>query len=219
MNIYSIKEKFRNLISPYLLNICSFFLTNKKLNPVVIASSGRSGSTFLFKSIVKSYSKITGINKQFIIQHAFNLKKKSFLYNGVYKTHDFPYKNVKEVKYIFIYGDPISSLNSTLLRTSRDGYSWLKLHLEHLKSTKNIRDFYNSDILNYEALLKEWKEFEKKYPRNVLTIDFEKLWIDHAIIEDFLGINFNLGKKKNRKSDNNYKENKILNKLKQIYNG
>jgi|GEM_PF-5464270 len=166
-----------------------------KNNVVTIASTGRSGSTLLTKTIEKYASEYQ-----------------------VLKTHLLPPQKGYFGKIIFIFSDPNKSAESVFHNFLEDG-NWGKLHfklvetadkvwVEKISSTEN--QSRTDNLLAYDALgiyehLNEWL-YNRTRPSSiksaqVMAIKYENLWDDETIeaIKAFLSLDhFELPKKRER---------------------
>jgi len=211
-------KKLKNLI----INQTDFFwkkyLYRKYIhsfNPIVVASTGRAGSTMLFNSIIESY-----IENQCKI----SLKSKSggFLLNNcslyldrledldnfsyaIYKTHDQWNSTFSDrAKYIFLHSDPYESAQSVEKKVNKDGLDWFIEHQKHLRAFGDFNDIYKGDVLNYRGQIKSWLDKKQK---NVLCIAYEDIWSHIGEISMFVGFDVNLPE---------YKERSILEKYNKI---
>lgn len=189
------KQKFVEKTKDIMLLIYNLFNTESRI-PIVVASTGRNGSTLLFKSLVNS--RATNRLERFIFaQSRWRLGTSQELrFNGIYKTHDLP-TIVKGVKYIFIYGDPLDSALSVFHRTLKDGNSWLKLHCSNLgySGEVDLSLIFEEDMLNYEKQMSTWTSLSNP---NCFTLDIMDLWDDRKSLELFLQVTLNLPPKRAR---------------------
>lgn len=190
-------------------------VARKRNMPIVVASTGRNGSTLLYKSIVSAMAS-NKIERLLFAQSMWNLKKsKNYRPNGVYKTHDLP-TLVNGVRYVFIYGDPIESSVSVFRRTLIDGNSWLKLHCENLgySGKKDLSVIFQKDILNYKEQMHQWCSIKNP---NVLCLDINQLWADKKLLEVFLQVQLTLPTKRQRSENQEVGITPTLALLKDIY--
>lgn len=190
--IYSLIEIFRGLVTS--VRGMTF---NSKVLPIVVSSSGRSGSTLLCEAIAKDY-----------INHHLGLKPRSFIggwlsifarcfvdrleqvkstKSPVQKTHAlFETEYLDDARYIFVYGLPLDSALSVRQVTQKRGGRWFEKHLFHLQSDSqpDVRNVLLEDILNYEKQLRTW--LSTKHP-NVMPIYYEDLWDKQNEISEFVG--------------------------------
>lgn len=162
---------------------------------IVVASTGRSGSTLLFNAIVSGLirkkfnvgddGKLYFLLKKFVGDFAVRLSDINSSPVPVLKTHDLldrKYEN--DAKFIFIYGEPLESALSVKIMTEKRGSRWFNDHLHHLNSSGEIKDLFQKDILNYENQIKSWA---KGSPEHVLTVNYDDLWKCQKKISSFLG--------------------------------
>lgn len=205
-------------ISTIKLFTNSFSITDNKpqffdgKSKIVIASSGRSGSTMLFNSIADSLIKQrfnimpNGIIWKIVkrqcsgfVDRIDNLSSSSYT---VCKTHDlFENPQISSTKYIFIYGDPLESAMSVEQVVENYGEGWFRQHQYHLKAKGFYCDLYEKDVLNYEGQLISWLSQSEE---NVLCIDYLDLWEKVHVLSHFLGFEINLPPKlpRNPKTSN-----------------
>lgn len=162
---------------------------------IVVASSGRAGSTMLYDALINSL-----IQYRFgLAQTSFLAKKlKAYLSGHVYdlanirsapfivcKTHDVQENAPKgPFRYLFIYGDPLESALSVAKMTEKMGRFWFIEHQAHLRARGRYESLYHEDVLNYKGQLTSWLGT----PRNdVLCIDYDELWDKIDDLSDFVG--------------------------------
>jgi hypothetical protein len=174
---------------------------------IVIASTGRAGSTMLYDAIANSWvdTRKPGILKIYnrllvasIQQELWRLADKKYYPGIIYKTHDAPPSNISDldnVRFIFVYADPLDSALSVMNMTNQYGEIWLDEHLYHLSGHGNIHDLFQKDVLNYEKLLVRWQSLNE---RNVLVINYADLWDKQDVINNFLGFSIKLPQQRSR---------------------
>lgn len=180
--------------------------------PIVIASTGRAGSTMLFEAVSEN-----------LIQHKYGLDKKSIVGRilislsrcftdrlktisksncVVHKTHDlFDKKYENDARYIFIYGDPIEAIQSVEQISRTNGKIWLDEHLFNLRSNGDPEKLFSEDILNYEKQINSWVMSHKC--SNVICLDYKDLWSKAPMISEFVGFTVTLPEKKLRTKKTN----------------
>lgn len=172
MRFWDTPELIKNtaaIMSYWLYRYCSY--------PVIVASTGRSGSTMLCHSIMNSsFKEKTGLKSpRFVFFPAFSPDKAlrmKYRVGGVYKTHLLPEYIPNHVKKIFIFDSPIITYTSFNLCIERYGKKWGIQHLKNLQSPYEIKDINKDvDFLNYEAQLLSWLEYKE-----ALCINFRDLW-------------------------------------------
>jgi len=111
-----------------------------------------------------------------------------------------------DIKAIFLFGDPIIAVASTLQKR----FGWQ--HFRNLGYTSNkIPDIINRDDLGYENVYKTWTK-RHKYP--VLSIKYEYIWDFQKIIELYIGRRIILPVKRKRTTRI---DKKLFNKLSVTY--
>ncbi len=207
-NWYEYKMGLRNIM-PALIWLKRILLTNlrsriksflskllyRDVNHIVVASTGRSGSTLLFDAITEHFvlNKFN-LKKNSIIARSFISVSKTFsgrlhdiVASGipVHKTHDlFDSKYAGQAKYIFIYSDPLEATKSVEMMIEKCGWIWLEEHLYYLSSSGYVKDLYDKDILNYENQIVSWMSHERD---NIFVIKFDDLWKKTDEISTYLG--------------------------------
>lgn len=189
--------------------------------PVVIASTGRSGSTMLCRAIMNSYfqsrTKLS-INPRFVFYPAFCKKNLSYYrHGGVYKTHMLATHVPNELKTIFIYDDPVISYKSFNNCVVKYGSPWGEQHLKNLESRYSISDLgADVDILNYKEQMSSW--FSRK---SGVVIRFSELWDNTEDLSDYIGVNLKLPLLTERTSSISEADvlGNTLNELRNIYDG
>lgn len=167
---------------------------------VVVASTGRAGSTMLFSAIAKGY-----------VQHRFGIKGNGCLYKFllrltvdyldrlsnissnsavILKTHAL-WRDWREfrVKYIFIHGDPLESALSVERMVNKLGEDWFIGHLDHLESEGSLPELYKRDVLNYRDQIQSWSEAPAD---SVLCLAYERLWDSVDAISRHVGFDVSL---------------------------
>lgn len=226
MGLNKLKELIKNKIkNKSTIIFKSLFLKNEK--KIIIASSGRAGSTLVFDSVVESMinSRISFLSNRFTNKYIKKLvsgwTSKLILIDDeakvVFKTHDlYSEKECLNKKVIFIYGDPLDSAKSVSLITEKYGINWFNEHQYHLGAVGDFSDLFVKDVLNYENQIKSWLRKEVK---NTIFVDYDDLWDKEKEISDFLGFEFNLPeklKRSNKSELNKYIDIKVFERLREI---
>lgn len=193
-------------LKEYVYKFSRILLQERKYS-IVIASTGRSASTLLFDNLADSWVSDrrrlwscmpATLLSAAIKQTCWRLAGFSFQTGLVYKTHDIPHHDiglVSNVRFIFIYGDPLYSAQSVMTRTRRHGEIWLDEHLYNLSGHGNLHDIPVQDILNYEKLLTAWYKVKSE---NVLLVDYADLWDRLDEINQFTGFSTDLPERQER---------------------
>jgi len=186
-----VKNKFRKLFAK---------LAFRGYPKIIIASTGRSGSTMLFDAVVDS-----------LIRHRFHLKRDTWISNLiksiiagyidrieklseepflVCKTHDKYEGNPdSNCKFVFIYGDPLESARSVEQTVEQEGQQWFLDHQFHLGASGDYEDLFQKDVLAYQNQLESWLTQRNA---NIVCIDFDDLWRKIQKLSDFLGFEVEL---------------------------
>ena len=180
------KQKTKNLFSSLLYSIDE---------PILVASSGRSGATMTADAIARSLVTLRYKTKTRSLLNNFLFKRaqaflprladmKSFR-QPILKTHDlFNQELSLKAKFIFIAGDPLESVQSTQQMTQKFGRIWLDEHLYHLASNKNPKDLLQEDVLNFEQQITSWLSIQ---PDKILILRFEEVWDRNDELSAFVG--------------------------------
>lgn len=172
---------------------------------VIVVSTGRSGSTLLFKAIADSYvtQRINFLGRIFP-----NSAKRQFsafitrlsdinqTTSPIVKSHDlYPKNGYRNAKYIFIHGDPLESILSIENIVKIEGMQWFYAHQKHLQASGRYEDRYTQDVLNYKGQLASWASKKRE---NVYVVSYENLWESVDEISEFLDFKITLPKKRDR---------------------
>lgn len=165
---------------------------------IVIASSGRAGSTMVFDSVVEA---VFGVERETEKKRFFERKIRSgfsaYLFNpppyDVTKTHSLPFKlhgsGLRRLKVVYIHGDPWDALLSAKKYDSIKGNGWLIRHVKNLSGDAcAVESFCKKDLLDYARQIREWHKFAKANPSSVFVVGYEDLWDQEAELWSFLGL-------------------------------
>ena len=183
----SLIYKFRCLLKYALI-----FLVFGKYIPVVISSTGRAGSTMLANSIAASFSQAkysflpTFLKRQLArisLSYFDRLEDIGLLRRApVIKTHDLYRSDInKNVKYVFVYGDPLDSAVSALRQSQLRGSVWLDKHIFHLCGKGTPDQVLVNDVLNYEKQLSSWEVSPAFF------VHYSEIWNNKDKLSEFLG--------------------------------
>lgn len=187
--------------------------------PLIINSYGRSGSTVLCDSIIKS-----SLNDNYKMlsdfyytspRTAWNLNNFDLCNGLVYKTHDYPPVNLKystPPKFIYTYSNPIDVVFSLIKLKGTKGDLWIKNHFENLKApfVNDFNDVIRDDIFYLEKHLDSWVN-QKEY--SVCFVKYEEMWNHQKEISEYLGFEIKLPEFKSRsKKEINFKFQKEIKK-------
>lgn len=194
----STKNAIRNLIC------ASVFNGNGR---IVVASTGRAGSTMVFNSVARS-----------LIRHRFRLDPDRGVgrnlwrvcagfaprladlntpYPLVAKTHDL-YEDPpadKDTRFIFVHGDPLESALSVRRRVDQFGESWFRQHQLHLRAEGDLSNIFQEDVLNYEAQMRSWLLCDD--PR-VFCVELDALWDYQDALSSHIGFTLELEPRRTR---------------------
>ena len=153
-------------------------------SPIVVASTGRAGSTLLFDAIRKCYiSKrykidIDSVKGNMLVKlcsdYVDRLPEIEHNRSVVFKTHcQWRPEIGLQAKFIFVHGDPLDSALSVGRMTEKNGRDWFKQHQYHLGATGDFSDLFQKDVLNYEDQIMLWGHANDE---RILCVAFEDLW-------------------------------------------
>lgn len=186
-------------------------LPNIGKQAIVVASLGRSGSTYIYDSL---RNHLTYSNFRFF-PHWRGAGVKS---GGIYKTHDFPPASTKKFRYpvktLFLFSNPYNIIVSTLSQT----LPWFGIHSLHLSATTtNMRAMITEDIMRLEEHFDKWM---KPQTVELMTIRYEVIPYYFKEINEFLELNIGWEKFFERKSNFLKHPNKteIMSTYKNLYN-
>lgn len=189
--------------------------------PILINSYGRSGSTILTKSVIKSSIKkenklLRKVLFRSISQSAWDLQNTNVRDGFVYKTHDYPpvqsFKN--KVRMVYTYADPVDVVLSLIRLYDERGKSWMKEHYQHLQVPfSNFDRIVVEDQLCLEKHFDSWL-MEKRFP--IAFVKYESLWDHQEELSDFLEIPLKLPPYRERKTKN-MDSVEVVSKLKKTY--
>lgn len=184
--------------------LVKLFFWNVK--PVVIASTGRAGSTMLAKNI--SVGLMT--HRFFWLPEIIRLRLSDSIWSfksrfsqirtfshPVLKTHDLYDEAVcKKSKCIFVVGDPVVSAQSVYRMGQIRGLHWIEEHIYHLGGLGSPVELFEKDVLNYSGQINSWK-----HAKGVFIVHYEDLWDRISEISAFVGFNVTLPQRQPRKND------------------
>lgn len=180
----------------------------KDFKPIVVAGTGRSGSTLLFTAIseglvykrfkIKPGTLAGRALLQFSRAYTNRLSSVSASHIPAHKTHDMlSSKNTQGARFVFVYGDPLEAAKSVQTMVTKHSKIWLDEHQFHLKASGSFEELYERDILNYEGQMLSWLAISNE---NVFGIRYEDIWDRKDELQEFLGFRVTLPKRIPRKS-------------------
>jgi len=159
--------------------------------PIIIASLGRCGTTFIFNAIKKALKQEESIQDSYIVDvEEYDLLEK----NKVYATHDFAPKNIIEPqpKVLFLFGDIRNIVISTYNFKGQQ-------HFWHMGSSYSKKDLlYTHDELKLEERFDSWN-FPHSFP--LMSVRYENIFKNKKEIEEFLNIRIPWPEKIKRKTN------------------
>lgn len=190
--------KFRHFVK-YLIILLVF----GKYTPVIVASTGRSGSTMLANSIGESfvhakYFLLPPFLKRQLIKLSLSYFDRlkdigAFRRAPVIKTHDlYRSKLRKNLKYVFVYGDPLDSAVSAFVQGKLHGSAWLDQHIFHLCGNGSGDKILVDDVLNYEHQLVSWQNAPAFF------VHYSQIWERKEELSKYLGFPLCLPTQKSR---------------------
>ncbi len=190
----------------YLARRLYFLGPGKHHQKIVVASTGRAGSTMLFDAIADGWCNHRLGRLGGLFETVCNRLAKGFVERidsmeyapyVVCKTHDSIDENPDlRVKYVFVYGDPLESAMSVEQMIRKGGTEWFAKHQYHLRANGSIEDLFRKDVLNYAGQMAAWKKV--KDFDNVFCVSFSDLWARENDLSDFLGFEIELPTKRER---------------------
>lgn len=177
---------------------------------IVVASTGRSGSTMLFDAIVSAFIANNSSLLCWFFSYSF-LKEICSGYESridkickfsphIIKTHDIIEDiHVDKANFIFVYGDPLESVQSVEIMSKNNGMLWFDEHQYHLRAVGDFEDLYKSDVLNFEHQIISWTNIRNK---KIKILKYEELWDKVNEISEFVGFVINLPERKARAKKN-----------------
>jgi len=195
-------SKYLKIVLKYLLMNLLFF----NVTPIIVASTGRSGSTMLVKAVSHSLvvhrfywapPSIRRILENLAVQYVDRLGDlKGLCLSPVVKTHSLFASNSKKAKkYIFVFGDPLESAISAEEQGKKHGRVWLEEHIYHLQGSGSPEDLYTSDVLNYEHQILSWRNSP------ALKVHYSEIWSRQSDLSRFLGFSLLLPVWRKREAD------------------
>jgi len=172
--------------------------------PIVIASSGRSGSTMLADCVTASFIEhrfrrvprtLRKIATRFAFEYVDRLED---VENNVpvVKTHDiYRASTSRELRPIFVFGPALEAMVSAKQVATEKGSIWLEEHIFHLCGDGDPAKIYDEDVLNYQAQLESWSAAD-----NVFLVHYDDIWENADRLSDFVGFPLNLPPRKERRS-------------------
>jgi hypothetical protein len=175
--------------------VCSLLF--KQLPRIVVASSGRAGSTMVHDAVANGlvtarfpaapHSTIATKVRRWSSGFVPRLGQLASGHCVVAKTHDlFRFCAECDCKYIFVYGDPLESALSVRLVVEEHGAEWFNRHQAHLGGSGSYADLFRKDVLNYRNQLESWLTQNRS---DVLCIDYEDIWRERTRLSEFLQFN------------------------------
>lgn len=171
--------------------------------PVVVASTGRCGSTLLAHAIAASrFKKRLGLLpaslrtffQELAVAYLDRMPNIAKASAPVLKTHDLYQKAFSDkAKFIFIFGDPLEAAQSVAQMEEKHGLIWVEKHIYHLQGNGTPHDLFHKDILNYENQIRLWSQAEGAF-----LVHFDELWDKSAQLSEFLGFDVTLPERRKR---------------------
>lgn len=201
--------------------ICKMLFGTKQR--LIVASTGRAGSTMMTLSIADSYRRnsqsrfviLSKIYQRFLTGYEDRLSDINFGSSLIIKTHSLPRATLTNVKVLFVFGDPLDSVLSAKEMEKQHGLKWFEEHIFHLESKSDPINWLEHDVLNFEDQLKQWLSAD-----NVLAIHYTDIWKYKHYISEFIGFELVLPVRTNRatKPDTSLYRNTLYARLKDIEN-
>lgn len=193
------KRAIRRVVVPWALS-------NDPL--LIVASSGRAGSTMLFDAVTDSLIQVRlGWSRETMkgrvaarsisgyVERIAAINDEPY---AVYKTHDiFSTPPSPNYRIVFVYGDPLDSAMSVSRVVQEKGADWFAQHQYHLHATGSFSNLFQEDVLNFAGQMRSWLG---KRRDDVLCIEYEDLWNSRTELSGFLGFDINLPARRPRET-------------------
>uniref|UniRef100_A4SDT9 Nucleotide-diphospho-sugar transferase n=1 Tax=Chlorobium phaeovibrioides (strain DSM 265 / 1930) TaxID=290318 RepID=A4SDT9_CHLPM len=175
------------------------------VGPIVIASSGRSGSTMLTSAVAESlvvsrFSYLPALFRnhinRFSIEYLARISELNKESAPVLKTHDLFRKESKDkARFVFVFGDPLESAQSVEQQAKKHGSVWVEEHIYHLVGQGSSVEILEKDALNYESQLMSWG-----FAEGAFLVHYDDLWQRNAELSRFIGFDVQLPERRPRSS-------------------
>lgn len=172
---------------------------------IIIVSSGRAGSTLLYRTLidyyVRHYSRFYHSNQfafwaRVMSRPVMEIKDIRWYHPPVIKAHSpAPVAERLNWKYIFVFSDPSQSVMSVQKVVAERGEDWFYEHQKNLGGSGSISKLFEEDVLNYENQLKNWAFTGRS---DILSIYYDDIWEREAEIQKFLDMDVQLPPKRPR---------------------
>lgn len=177
------------------------------VKPIIVASSGRCGSTLLFKAIADSLIRDRfGVNPHSWVGKRLASVASTFsarfedVKNSripVHKTHAlYSEAAPDEARLLFVYGNPLDGALSAQAKMKREGRVWFEQHQFNLEAAGSPDDLLQEDVLNFEGQINAWM---KPGRSSILSIRYERIWEDLDEVRRFLSLNVELPPRRDRR--------------------
>jgi hypothetical protein len=163
-----------------------------ELEPIVVASSGRAGSSLLAGAIVDGVAAHRRTKKRRVYSEAaFEPTGVKFRSGIVYKTHALPkeFPIDRPIKFVFVFGRPSDTVVSLLAARIRQGRQWMEDHFRHMRGRGHPDDLVEKDVFGIGHQIEQWSNAEQF---DVLCIKYEGLWRHAGEIASFLHVPFEM---------------------------
>lgn len=167
--------------------------------PVVINSFGRSGSTLLYETVSRNAVRAGGSLAERLIRGvAWDLQDAVLQAGRCYKSHDYPPPTARDMRVLYVFGDPIDAAFSARRMAAENGEVWWRQHCIHLGAGNvNPDDVLRRDALRLGEHLHAWR---RQSACTVGFVRYERLWESAAQLEDFLGFPLQLPERRPRQA-------------------
>lgn len=189
VNIYNkFKLRLKNLVQKILFFKCA---------PIIVASTGRAGSTLLANAIAGSLinsrfwyfpGRARKALSRFAVEYLNRLSGIDDSCAPILKTHDLYSQEFRgKGRYVFIFGDPFESALSVSNMGALHGDVWIEEHIYHLCGHGSVDEIFECDVLNYETQVRSWQKAKCAY-----IVHYDELWRQRDSLSEFLGIDLRL---------------------------
>lgn len=201
-------------ITPIKAAVCNIIL--KPIPRIVIASSGRQGSTMLFHAVrdaavrdrVRNVFKSVPERylKRLITGYPWRPEDFSKPLPSICKTHVpitcIPPQIINRV--IFVFGDPKESAYSAYRENLTVGSNWLQRHQVNLMGQGEARNLFSKDILNFEGQLTAAVDRLAREKETTMLVHYADLWEMLPEISQFLELDVTLPEFRARKRSSDF---------------
>ena len=178
------------------------FVIFARCKPIIVASSGRSGSTMLTNAIAEAF-----VDQKFrywprpVRKLALRLSvefvgRVGECINGipVIKTHDLHNAtSMSGLKKVFVFGPALDAVVSAKEFAKKQSPAWLEQHIYHLHGKGYPDQIFDEDVLNYEVQLATWLAVSDAF-----HVHYDDLWDRYEELAGYLELPLSLPDRRER---------------------